>query len=273
MGGLLLPTPFRSRNSQLLRDEVEPRFVLVFLDPSLKLPQAYLLPGGGSVVVSANEVARQGIELRFLHPRRAVLPATKVPDVQKRHDKEVERAERPLFHGKLAVAVGCISALDLNADLGDLAPFQPVPGVRVDTDQVVSLVPRRGLVRQKRTARPKTACPVPHSACKPAHAGTTRQARRKGSQQLGSPMHRRHIVHSLFEIPASPPKPGNSKSSSRVHSGGFSQPVRKASNSFAAAEIADFWSSVGSGNGNVSKQVVGVYRKPLARSLAKLRAH
>ena len=36
--------------------------------------------------------------------------------------------------------------------------------------------------------------------------------------------------------------------------------VRSSSNSFAAADIAAVCSGVGSGNGNVSKQVVGVYR-------------
>ena len=43
-----------------------------------------------------------------------------------------------------------------------------------------------------------------------------------------------------------------------VHSGGLSQFSRSSFNSFAAAEMSFFCFSLGSGNGNVSKQVVGV---------------
>ena len=50
----------------------------------------------------------------------------------------------------------------------------------------------------------------------------------------------------------------NSSTSSRVHSGGLSQPVRSRSNSRAASAIRSDCSADDSGNGKVSKHVGGV---------------
>ncbi len=68
-----------------------------------------------------DKLAGQGVELCLLLAGRAIVLAEELPDVEERHDQEVECIQARLLDRKAPVAISGIPALNLDTDLGNLA--------------------------------------------------------------------------------------------------------------------------------------------------------
>ena len=128
-----------------MSNQLEPHTVPELFDLGLQALQPHFLPGRGGIVVLLDEVPRQRVELRLLLAGSAVVFSEELTNVQEGHDQEVEGIETGFLHRKATVAVGGISAFHLNPNLSHFVAFGLVPGIRVNADQVVSLVVRRCL--------------------------------------------------------------------------------------------------------------------------------
>ena len=133
-------------HSKCVGDQLESGVVLEGLDLGFKLSELHLLPRRRGVVVLPDEVSGKCIELGLSGSTRPVVLSKELADVQEGHDQEVKSFEAGFFDGKPSVTIGGIPALHLNSHLGKLVLGWSMPGIGVDTDQVVALVVRRSLV-------------------------------------------------------------------------------------------------------------------------------
>ena len=97
-------------------------------------------------MVLSDEILRESVELWFPLTAGTVVFPEKRADVKEYDDQKIESVERLLFDWETPVAVGGVAALDLHPHLCHFAPLWLMAWLRVDADQVVAFVVRRGLV-------------------------------------------------------------------------------------------------------------------------------
>ncbi len=128
------------RNSERLGDKLKPLFAFVLVYVELSEPD--LFPTAGLVVVLFDEADWEGVKLRIALAVQIPL-SSEIPDVEENGDEEIERGEGLLLDQEATIAVRCVTALYLDANLLCL---RLSTGVRMDADQVLAFVVRRGFV-------------------------------------------------------------------------------------------------------------------------------
>jgi hypothetical protein len=133
-----------SLDAETLRDLLEACVTPELLDLDFEASEAHLFPAGGRLVVLANELLRQREKLWLASARRSVVPPEELPNVEERHDQEIESLERLPLHRKSSIAVTLVTALHLHTN----DSLALATRIRMYANQVVTLVARRSLVRQ-----------------------------------------------------------------------------------------------------------------------------
>src|SRR5262245_37732161 len=94
------------------------------------------------------EVYRESVIRRRAFSGCSIVATRKLANIEEDHDQKVERVQTCLPNGEASVTIGGIATLNLYTDPKDFILPWLVSRIRVNADEIITLVIRRGLVRQ-----------------------------------------------------------------------------------------------------------------------------